>query len=97
MAESTGNKPRSKNSNGTKKVSSKASVKVASDAEKSIALETKNAVNKFATISDVRAAISNLGEIHMEPYDVIRRNCNPHRRKFHHFIKSGILLRASPV
>ncbi|MBO4882260.1 MAG: glycogen debranching enzyme [Lachnospiraceae bacterium] len=41
------------------------------EAAQTIALETKNAVNKFVTISDVRAAISNLSEIHMEPYDVI--------------------------
>ncbi len=45
--------------------------KITDSAAESIALETKNAVRKFATISDVRAAISNLGEIHMEPYDVI--------------------------
>ena len=75
MAESTGKKTPSKNSKGVAKspvkIASKVSVKVSSEKEKSIALETKNAVNKFATISDVRAAISNLGEIHMEPYDVI--------------------------
>ena len=45
-----------------------ATVKAAAD---EIANETKNAVTKFVTISDVRAAITNLGEIHMEPYDVI--------------------------
>ncbi|MBO4610003.1 MAG: glycogen debranching enzyme [Lachnospiraceae bacterium] len=41
------------------------------EAAQTIALETKNAVSKFVTISDVRAAISNISEIHMEPYDVI--------------------------
>ena len=75
MAESTGKKTPSKNSKGVAKspvkTASKVSVKASSEKEKSIALETKNAVNKFATISDVRVAISNLGEIHMEPYDVI--------------------------
>ena len=47
------------------------SAKKKDEAEKTVALETKNAVSKFVTISDFRAAISNLSEIHMEPYDVI--------------------------
>ena len=40
-------------------------------AEQAITLENKNAVTRFVTITDMRAAISNLSEIHMEPYDVI--------------------------
>ena len=72
----------SKKSTSTKKTAEKKTAekpktsKTRTSAEKSeaahtIALETKNAVSKFVTISDVRAAISNLSEIHMEPYDVI--------------------------
>ena len=41
------------------------------EAAKTVTLETKNAVTRLVTISDFRAAISNLSEIHMEPYDVI--------------------------
>ena len=41
------------------------------EAEQTITLENKNAVTRFVTITDMRAAISNLSEIHMEPYDVI--------------------------
>ena len=73
---------KSKKSTSTKKTAEKKTAekpktsKTRTSAEKSeaahtIALETKNAVSKFVTISDVRAAISNLSEIHMEPYDVI--------------------------
>ncbi len=47
------------------------SAKNKDEAAKTVTLETKNAVTKLVTISDFRAAISNLSEIHMEPYDVI--------------------------
>ncbi len=83
MAESTGKKTPSKNSKGVskapsvktkpaeKKTGSVEAVKESSEKKKTIALETNNAVHKFANITDFRAALSNLGEIHMEPYDVI--------------------------
>ena len=78
--ESTSKKSTSTKKTAEKKTAEKPKTAKASKAESSakkqeaaqtIALETKNAVSKFVTISDVRAAISNLSDIHMEPYDVI--------------------------
>ena len=67
MAEKTVKKTSSGESTSKKSTSSKKST----EKSRTITLENKNAVTRFVTITDMRAAISNLSEIHMEPYDVI--------------------------
>lgn len=67
MAEKTVKKTSSGESTSKKSTSSKKSA----EKSRTITLENKNAVTRFVTITDMRAAISNLSEIHMEPYDVI--------------------------
>ena len=67
MAEKTVKKTSSGESTSKKSTSSKKST----EKSRTITLENKNAVSRFVTITDMRAAISNLSEIHMEPYDVI--------------------------